>query len=824
MSTSQIVMSSVVTEPPRVQQSASASLLSSGTDLFAMLGLGEATVASETPTPESYVVCAVLNDASATQVRLGAARYYPVSKVYKTTDGSSVSIKESSRSLEDGLYREKGTVYAICTEAEFASKQQRKPAEPAAPAMVGSPLTMPLSLPTPKSQPAASTPRTVPIGCGAHARTKTVVVAGNFEGDAGRLGVAVKQSAEIAVKAALHGNRVMYAFMGNVVPDISSGRTTDSLSEILDLKAKGIKLNSSLSVVADDVLLLAGMRELQWLRLANPSPETMELATFDSPDAQSVLFRKTPFSDSKGISFYPDWVAHNESIKLFPRDLTPNILSVAILLKLCSIANTMNAPGLVMSFARMLRNRGTGDSVSFISLTDFLEDYSGNIEEGLGRLFDGSQLTPEGLGLMPAAKDVVAEVISYAHTRVNEYLRASCLVHCVTNQDTEGGSGGLWLTPSGTHDGRVVGKVPVAVDYDSLKLRWKKVAESKVGWQKDFNSRFHSFHDKFAAGDVDVNGYEVYLALSLGAHSDVLPMQNLRRDAQSSCQGVSCCTSTPFGTIERRILVDGEKVGAGESELVSILEKWANVNTDRYNPSTYWSVATWCEGTKVDLFDVPAIPINRSEKISKLLYDVSVTLFTMLNTKVDGKPLSEFGIENLNGVVGPVVLSQKQAMRLLSFENKQLGATFAVLLPEAFVQYSLDSHNFDYEAASHNDAPLLAVEGFVALPDDAAVAAHIPGVSEAELSALRMELGSRVWDLGSENDSLAKSSISAMESADTLNREISAQGMTIFHTRQVDVDSLAGVNVSLVRAGNLDLMTLDTDRTVHQSLFRVVAS
>eukprot|EP00966_Prymnesium_polylepis_P050865 1177826-Prymnesium_polylepis.1 len=67
----------------------------------------------------------------------------------------------------------------------------------------------------------------------------------------------MRQSAEIAIKASLHGNRVVYAFLGNLVPDISSGDTTDSLTEVLRMKKEGISLNDSFSVSPDDVLLLA---------------------------------------------------------------------------------------------------------------------------------------------------------------------------------------------------------------------------------------------------------------------------------------------------------------------------------------------------------------------------------------------------------------------------------------------------------------------------------------------------------------------------------------------------------------------------------------
>ena len=43
-----------------------------------------------------------------------------------------------------------------------------------------------------------------------------------------------------------------------------------------------------------------------------------------------------------------------------------------------------------------------------------------------------------------------------------------------------------------------------------------------------------------------------------------------------------------------------------------------NVNTDAYTPSTFWSVATWCGSTKMDLeADGPAL--NRSERLSTQL-------------------------------------------------------------------------------------------------------------------------------------------------------------------------------------------------------------
>eukprot|EP00966_Prymnesium_polylepis_P179066 4145945-Prymnesium_polylepis.1 len=129
-------------------------MLSGGDALRSMLGLADSatseTPTPETPTPETYVLCAVLQDASGTHVRLGSAKYYPVSMMYKRSEGS-VAIKESSRSEADGLYRENGIVYAVFTSEQYAKTQQR-PEVPAAPAVAatGSALSVPLVVSTPE--------------------------------------------------------------------------------------------------------------------------------------------------------------------------------------------------------------------------------------------------------------------------------------------------------------------------------------------------------------------------------------------------------------------------------------------------------------------------------------------------------------------------------------------------------------------------------------------------------------------------------------------------------------------------------------------------
>lgn len=840
----------IVTEPPIVDRSSSMSLLSSGTDLFSMLGLADSVRDTDAPSSEKYVLCAVLDDADNTHVKLGSARFHPTSGTFQMLDGS-LKIHQNSRSAEDGLYREPGGTYSIVREQEYKSNRREESAVSASAASpprmkrqpscsMSSPISTPLSV-TPPSKTllveGSNTMRKMapaPTGCSAHAETRTVVVSGNFEGDSKRLGVVMKQSSDIAIKAALHGNRVVYAFLGNVVPDVHGDSNSDSMKSILSMAESGIELNSSLSVRPEDVLLMIGSRELSWLRLANPDMETREISRFDFPDAINVLGHETPFAGMNGIKSLTSWSIHNNSLRLFPSQMTPNVLAVAMFLKLVSMTQmTMRAPGLVKAFAERLSKENRGDAVSYISLIDFLDGFDGTIQDGIEKLFDGDQLTPEGLGLMPASKDMVDAVLEFAENEVNSYMKMGSLINCVVNMDTSGGSGGLWLTPVGTHNGRIVGKLPAAVDESTLKIKWKRGPESKIEWKDAFNQKFHEFHDQFMNGHVDRTMYEVFVAMSISSHHDVLPVNNLRSSPTSSCQGVTASSSVPFGTVQRRILVDNSRVASKQSDLLSVLEKWNNINTDAYTPSTFWSISSWCTGTQMDI-ESGAPMLNLGEKAKDHLYNVSVTLASLLSTKVGGVDVMSHGIEGLNGLLGPALAAnsgQRQAMRVVSFTHDKLDTAFVVLLPEAFVRHSVDYYNYNYEAIASPDAPMIAVEGFIALPDESAVPLDLPGLSSAEVSMLRTELGTRVWALPkkrSDTESAAftssdYASISVMETSEQCNREIIIPGYTILHTRQTDTDALSGINVGLAHVPGLARMTLDTDVTEYHSMFRVVA-
>jgi hypothetical protein len=640
--------------------------------------------------------------------------------------------------------------------------------------------------------------------------------------------------------------------MGNVVPDVHHAAPNgedakDSLTRALEMAtSEGICLDENEKVNPNDVMLIIGPRELAWLRLINTSASKREITRFDDPNAMSILKRKTLLHDRVDATTLPTWAAHDKSLDLFENDMTENVMKVAMLLKLVSIAQlTMNAPGLVRVFAQKLSNRKHGDPVSFVSLFSFLDTYNGTIEQGVDRLLTKNdsnefELTPEGLGIMPAAEDVVEHVLSFAATQVKSYLKKGKIIHCVVNEDAEGGDGGLWLTSMGTDGGRMVGNLPVGIASTGVAVEYKPVDGGRVAWSNKFNHTFKSFLEKIdvgGVGDVDDYMFKAYVAMAVASHNTPLPLQDLRSSSTASCQGICSNTSTPFGTIQRRFLVNGSMADSVESDLVRVLESWSGINTDAYTPSTYWNVTTWCRGTQADL-QTPMPQFNRTEKMSTHLYNVSVTLASLLSFPVGDRSVGDFKFERLNGLLGPVVSASAygsvngidQPVRLVSFTHDLIDSAFVVLLPELFVQYSLDHHNYDLAGhARHND-PFMSVEGFVALPDEAAIPLNLPGLSAAEVDGIRSELGTRVWALPKKRSEKGIASftnadyaaIAAMRKSDENMRAFTLPGYKILHTQQGSFDSFSGLSVGLALVPRKARMTLDADTTSYHSLFRVV--
>ena len=254
----------------------STSLLSSSTDLFNMLGISSpvSDPLSQKQEPcvlsdRSYVICAVLDDANHTHVRIGSAQYCTSTHAYHMI-GGSLKILESSRSENDGLYRNDIGTYALMTEEQFAQVRQPTLKQlantntqsssvgtdvvPNADFLQASKTTV-----VPPTTRLNVTPNRIKggIGCGPGSETKSVFVAGNFEGDSSRLDVVMQQSKALALKAAKRGNKVIYAFMGNVMPDVHrAGRNDDnfdSVSKIIQMAESGIELAPTHSVSARDV-------------------------------------------------------------------------------------------------------------------------------------------------------------------------------------------------------------------------------------------------------------------------------------------------------------------------------------------------------------------------------------------------------------------------------------------------------------------------------------------------------------------------------------------------------------------------------------------
>lgn len=892
-------MAPTTIEPPKVGKAGSLGLLAGGADFLGLWGSvqSEPKVELDVPSTDGYVICAVLDDDESTRVRLGAARYYTSSKTYHMLDGS-LQVQESSKS-EDGLYRDGSGTYALMTELQYtehvngqkarqreadmarlaaaaildtpvpisspvAKPQKREPATHSPPSVTAANLSPspPIPTSTPIVFPAVvlpSKPHAPPtaaedIGCGPGSDTRTVVSMGNFEGDGTRMSVVLEQTARVATKASARGNRVCYAIMGNVVPDVhhaaSNGEDSeDSLTRALEMATRGgINLGSGSKVNSEDITLIIGPRELAWLRLINPASSKREITRFDDPNAMSVLKRKTLLHDRASATTLPTWMAHDTSLDLFGNVMKPNVVAVAMLLKLVSVSQmTMNAPGLVRVFAQKLSNRKHGDPVSYISLFSFLDTYNGTIEAGIDRLITGGEgaedeedefeLTMEGLGLMPAAKDVVNEVLEFASNEVKAYLKKGKVTHCVVNGDAEGGDGGLWLSSMGTEDGRMVGNLPVGIASEGIAVEYKPFDGGRIAWSKQLNRTFRSFLKKFDAGDFDDDMFKAYIATAVAPHNTPLPLQNLRHDSKSSCQGVCSNVSTPFGTIQRRVLVDGSMSGGVESDLVRVLESWSGINTDAYTPSTYWNVATWCGGTQSEL-ESPLPLFNRSERMSTHLYNVSVTLASLLSTPVGDRSVGDFGFEGLNGLIGPIVSASAhgsangihQPVRLVSFTHESIDSAFVVLLPEAFVQASLDYANYDIERYTRGNEPFMSVEGFVALPDESAIPLNLPGLSAAEVDGIRADLGTRVWALPKKRSEKGIASfttadyaaISAMRNSERTARTLTIPGYKILHTQQGSLDPFSGLNVGLARVPGKARMTLDADTTSYHSLFRVV--
>ena len=221
----------------------------------------------------------------------------------------------------------------------------------------------------------------------------------------------------------------------------------------------------------------------------------------------------------------------------------------------------------------------------------------------------------------------------------------------------------------------------------------------------------------------------------------------------------------------------------------------------------------------------------RKKDAHHLLDAASVTLATMLSVRVGDKLLREHGIAELDGLVGPLVPAQgdmKNTMRLVSFTHADVDHAFVVLLSEKFIRIALERKNFNYKRVERG--PMLAVEGFVALQDEAAVALELSDAyTSQEKEDLRSQLGTRVWSLSKKRSSSTLTSFSssdyralgAMQESSGPESSTVVPGFTIFHTRTTDRDALSGLHVSIANVPGLSRATLDTDSSDLHAMFTV---
>jgi hypothetical protein len=754
-------------------------------------------------------------------------------------DGS-LKLPEACK-CRDGTYRKDGSTYSIMTALEYMQYKSTSPTSKSTPTGITA-HTVPLQPPKAPhltSKPAPQIP-TTDIGCSAGVASKTVFVVGNVDGDAARFDLAIQQSSKLAANAARRNNTVFYAVCGNVAPDVAGNAAArlgdDVVVSALRMSKEGLQISTDHKLEAQQIILLSGERELGWLRLMAPK-ELREVTFPTDSDAYEVLMRHSPFVGTKEKRKLTDIQLHNASLSRFPKDLGESQMAIAMLLKLVSVAHrTMRAPGLVSGFAIRLMQKGEGDEVALSALLGFLAKYGGSIEEGMDRLMHNGDLTPEGLGILPAAGPVIETVLSYAKNTMLKYMKTSSLVVSFANH-TGYSSNSAWITPLGIDISEAVGKLPCGFDSAKLAVEWEQAVDehgNAIGvenpreWSKALNRAFRDVMTKVDKGTVSRDLYMAYVGLALNAHAYPLPLRALATSPVSTCYGFAPSKPIPFGTVKRRILVkDPSTVGKHQSDLLRVTDQWATINTEQFSPSTYWGIMTWCGGTKMDIGSVPFVPSVEGD-FGHQLRAVSVTLASMVTARTRGRSLSDNGIENLKGVLGPVVYhEQKQLMRVIGFSHDSIDLTFVALLPEPFVQFSLNYYNYNLEAVAGWGAPMIATEGFLALPDEAVVPLGFEQVSEAENEAYRAELGTRLWALprrgGGETASDADA-IKAMYESKETTRSKTIPGFTILHTRQTSDDPFAGLSVGLNEVPGLrGRITIDTDMTSYHSLFRVVA-
>lgn len=206
--------SPVVTE---TVSAASSRLTETASSWLAYLTAPSGLPPPELPTPEEWVMAALLEDGRT--VNLGDARFYPVSRTYRLVEGS-LSVAEETLGL-DGVYTTDSGRYRILAADQFEAlkKLEAQQAASAAAAAIssGSPLA-PIDAAavqraaTPTAAMAALSvvdQAPAPVGCSAHAKMSTLIAVGPSNVD-----LAARRAKSVADMARANNNVVTFVVLG----------------------------------------------------------------------------------------------------------------------------------------------------------------------------------------------------------------------------------------------------------------------------------------------------------------------------------------------------------------------------------------------------------------------------------------------------------------------------------------------------------------------------------------------------------------------------------------------------------------------------------
>jgi len=620
--------------------------------------------------------------------------------------------------------------------------------------------------------------------------------------------------------AAAPGDAVSYAFLGASAPCslVRDGGVDSHLGteRALQLAEHGIPLSDTRHVPASHMVLLVGYAELAWLRLSGFDRCSREVARAQDGDAMAALLRATPLSEYPGVATLPKWQKHDASLRLLAAfgsasaDADADVVTVLALLKLRSVAClTMDAPGLLPCFSNCLQHcmrDEDANRVPFLTLDSFLSETDGDIESGLKRLVVGSELSIEGLGLLPAAVMVVDAVLDYAENVAVRYLLRGKVAHVVHNS-APGGRGALQNTLELSERGLCLLEgdggtcerpiLPCGIDPDTLAATCHaRPAEADcLAWSKRCNLELRRFVGQFIQGNVDKQLYHAYLACSLQACKPARP---------------------PFATLERTLKVRPQRF---DSALLRVLETRCSLSAAQPAPTACWAVATWSVDTQASMHTHSPL-LDRSVAMSRLGDDADAVLSSLLQH-------AGCSAHAVCGTLGPFVASRQ--LRLATFEHLQTQMLFVALLPEAYVRHAVDYYNYDLSCYAPTDAPLISVQAAVALPDDATVSLLPPeAMRRAQRASTLLELGSRLWAFSATSHDTPSESVAALLETMLLcdTNSVDAKvlpGVTVLHMQQTSLDALVGLPIGLARVPGMPRLTIDTDVTDAHAARRLVA-